>query len=214
MRISALQVVEQFPPLRDEQKKTTARTMVLLVGLEVLGKLRNASRQQRHLDFRRTNIFFVACICGHNFLFRFYCQCHCKGGTPLRSLINLLFAFQVSINAIVMENRRFVLLAVFMGGWLLSAALPVRTVLENSRVRTIETTYLPGVPREPGVRATDQVIVFLDDCTYQRKDPVTGELTIRKRKRGEVLWHDKGEAAPQLINKGDAPYRTLTIELR
>jgi hypothetical protein len=101
-----------------------------------------------------------------------------------------------------------------MSGWLLSAALPVKTVLENPKVKVVETTYLPGVAREPGVRATDQVIVFLDECTYERKDPVTGELTIRKRKAGEVLWHDKGEAAPQLINKGKTAYRTLTLELK
>ncbi len=101
-----------------------------------------------------------------------------------------------------------------MAGSLLTAALPVKTTIDNKKVRVLETTYLPGVPREPGVRATDQVIVFLDDCAYERKDPVTGELTVRRRKSGEVIWHDKGEAAPQLTNKGDKPYRTLTIELK
>lgn len=112
-----------------------------------------------------------------------------------------------------MDNRRWIVIAAFMGGWLLSAALPVKTVLENRKVKVVETTYMPGVPREPGVRETDQVIVFLDDCSYERKDPVTGELTIRKRKAGEVIWHDKGEAAPQLTNQGKAPYRTITVEI-
>jgi len=101
-----------------------------------------------------------------------------------------------------------------MGGLLVSAALPVKTVLENRKVKVVETTYTPGVPREPGVRESDQVIVFLEDCSYERKDPVTGELTIRKRKSGEVIWHDKGEAAPQLTNQGKTPYRTITIELK
>lgn len=101
-----------------------------------------------------------------------------------------------------------------MSGLLVSAALPVKTAFENRKVKVVETTYLPGVPREPGVRASDQLIVFLEDCAYERKDPVTGELTIRKRKSGEVIWHDKGEAAPQLINKGKTAYRTLTIELK
>jgi hypothetical protein len=113
-----------------------------------------------------------------------------------------------------MENPRLVILAAFMGGWLVSAALPVKTVLENKKVKVVETTYLPGVAREPGVREADQVIVFLEDCAYERKDPVTGELTIRKRKAGEVIWHDKGEAAPQLTNQGKTPYRTITVELR
>lgn len=113
-----------------------------------------------------------------------------------------------------MELRRLYPLAAFLAGWALHAALPTKTLLSNPRVNVIETTYLPGVPRERGVRATDQVIVFLDDCAYERKDPATGELTIRKRKSGEVLWHDKGEDAPQLTNKGDKPYRTLTIELK
>lgn len=106
------------------------------------------------------------------------------------------------------------LFVAFMGGWLLNGALPVRTVLENKRVKVVETTYLPGLAREAGVRETDQAIVFLDDCTYERKDPVTGELTIRKRKSGEVIWHDKGEAAPQLTNQGKSPYRTITLELK
>ncbi|MBZ2185129.1 MAG: hypothetical protein K7J46_10490 [Bryobacter sp.] len=113
-----------------------------------------------------------------------------------------------------MENSRLTLLAAFMAGSLLTAALPVKTALENSNVRVLDTTYLPGVPRPAGVRPTDQVIVFLDDCSYERKDPVTGQLTIRHRKAGEVIWHDKGEAAPQLTNKGSKPYRTITVELK
>jgi hypothetical protein len=102
----------------------------------------------------------------------------------------------------------------FMGGWLMHGALPVKTVLENAKVQVVETTYLPGVPREKGVRASDQVIVFLEDCAYERLDPVTGETTVRRRKSGEVIWHDKGEDAPQLTNVGSKPYRTITVELQ
>jgi hypothetical protein len=100
-----------------------------------------------------------------------------------------------------------------MAGWMLHAALPVRTVLENAKVRVVETIYQPGVPRERSVRATDQVIVFLEDCAYERLDPVTGEKTVRRRKAGDVIWHDKGEAAPQLTNVGGTPYRTITVEI-
>ena len=85
--------------------------------------------------------------------------------------------------------------------------------LSNKRVKVTEVVYQPGVPRERYIRPTDQVIVFLDDCKYQRIDSKTGEKTIRERKSGEVIWHDKGEDAPVLINLGTKPYRSLTIEL-
>lgn len=96
---------------------------------------------------------------------------------------------------------------------MVGAPLPQKVTLENGRVRVTEVTYLPGVPRERYIRPTDQIIVFLEDCKYQRIDSKTGEKTIRERKAGEVLWHDQGEDAPVLINVGSKPYRTLTIEL-
>jgi hypothetical protein len=86
--------------------------------------------------------------------------------------------------------------------------------LENVRVKVSEVTYLPGVPRTRYIRPTDQVIVFLDDCKYQRIDSKTGEKTVRERKSGETIYHDRGEDAPVLINLGEKPYRTLTIELK
>jgi hypothetical protein len=101
-----------------------------------------------------------------------------------------------------------------MIGGMAGGALPVRTILENKRVQVVETTYLPGVARERYTRASDQVIVFLDACKYSRKDSTTGEVTVRERKAGEVIWHNKGEDAPVLTNLGKSPYRTLTIELR
>ena len=85
--------------------------------------------------------------------------------------------------------------------------------LQNKRVRVSEIVYAPGVPREWHVRRTDQVIVFMDDCRYERKDSATGEKTIRERKSGDVIWHDKGEDAPQLINLGTKPYRTTLVEI-
>jgi len=94
-------------------------------------------------------------------------------------------------------------------------AEPPKTVkLENDKVRISEVTYAPGAPRERYVRGTDQVIVFLEDCRYERTDPATGEKTVRERKAGEAIWHDKGENAPVLVNVGDKPYRTLVIELK
>jgi hypothetical protein len=94
------------------------------------------------------------------------------------------------------------------------AALPTKVALENARVKVLEVTYPPGVPRERYIRPTDQVIVFLDDCRYERIDSKTKERTVRERKSGEVIWHDKGEDAPVLKNLGSQAYRTLTIELK
>ena len=91
---------------------------------------------------------------------------------------------------------------------------PLTVKLENAKVKVTEVTYNPGVPRERFIRPTDQVIVFLDDCKYERKDSTTGEKTVRTRKAGEVIWHDKGEDAPVLTNLGTKPYRSLSIELK
>jgi hypothetical protein len=93
--------------------------------------------------------------------------------------------------------------------------MPQRKVLlENTRVRVIEVTYDPGAPRARYIRPTDQVIVFMDDCQYERTDSKTSEKTVRQRKSGEVIWHDRAEDAPVLVNKGSKPYRTLVIELK
>ncbi len=86
--------------------------------------------------------------------------------------------------------------------------------LENDKVKITELVYQPGVPRERYTRPTDQVIVFLDDCKYQRIDSQTGEKTVRERKAGETIWHNRGEDAPVLINMGTKPCRTLVIELK
>lgn len=89
-----------------------------------------------------------------------------------------------------------------------------KVLLENVRARVTEVTYEPGVPRPRYLRPTDQIIVFLDDCEYERVDSKTGERLLRRRKAGEVLWHDRAEDAPVLTNKGSKAYRTLVIELK
>ena len=94
------------------------------------------------------------------------------------------------------------------------AQQPMKVTLENEKVKITEVTYQPGVARARYIRPTDQVIVFLDDCKYQRTDSKTGEKTVRERKAGEAIWHDKGEDAPVLINLGSTGYRTLVIELK
>jgi hypothetical protein len=110
--------------------------------------------------------------------------------------------------------KRWILLAVLAISAASLAQLPRKVSLQNTRVEVTEVTYLPGVPRERHIRQTDQVIVFLDDCRYERIDSKTKERTVRERKAGEVIWHDKGEDAPVLKNLGSKPYRTLVIALK
>lgn len=86
--------------------------------------------------------------------------------------------------------------------------------LENTKVKISEVVYEPGVPRQRYLRSSDQVIVFLEDCEYERTDSKTGEKSTRKRTAGEVIWHDRGEDAPVLVNKGSKPYKTLLIEMK
>ncbi|MBI1788710.1 MAG: hypothetical protein HYR60_14325 [Acidobacteria bacterium] len=89
-----------------------------------------------------------------------------------------------------------------------------KVLLENVRARVTEVTYEPGKPRDRHIRPTDQIIVFLDDCRYQRIDSATGQKTVRERKSGEIIWHDRSEDAPVLTNLGTKPYRTLLVELK
>jgi hypothetical protein len=110
-----------------------------------------------------------------------------------------------------LASSAITLLGVFsLGG----AALPTTVKLDNAKVHVTEVTSGVRAVRERGVRGADQVILFLDDCRYERIDPVTGEKTIRERKSGDVIWHDKGEDAPQLTNAGSKPYREIVIELK
>lgn len=102
-------------------------------------------------------------------------------------------------------------LALWAMGW---ASIPSKVKLENARVQVSEVTYTPGAPRERYIRPTDQIIVFLDDCKYERIDSKTKEKTVRERKSGDVIWHDKGEDAPVLTNLGTKPYRTLVIAVK
>jgi hypothetical protein len=99
-------------------------------------------------------------------------------------------------------------------GWAPQEHSPGAAKLENGRVRVSEIDYTPNQPRPRYTRPTDQVIVFLDECRYQRLDSQTGAKEIREHKSGDVIWHSKGEDAPVLTNVGGKPYRTLVIEVK
>src|ERR1700690_309386 len=102
------------------------------------------------------------------------------------------------------------LLAVWAAGWAPPASLEVK--LENAKVKVVEMTYNPGVPRERFIRPHDQVVVFLDDSRYERTDSATNAIETRERKAGDVVWHNKAEDAPRLLNLGTKPFRTIVIE--
>ena len=89
-----------------------------------------------------------------------------------------------------------------------------RVVLENPRVTVTEPTMAPRGVRGPYTRPSDQVIVFVNDASYERTDPETGEKAVRRRKAGDVIWHDKEENAPQLVNVGTAPMRSPVIAIK
>lgn len=111
--------------------------------------------------------------------------------------------------------KKALLLAALAGAYFAGRADVARDVkLENPRVRVLEMDYKPGEPRVRSIRPADQVIVFLDDSRYQRVDPDTGEKTVRTRKSGDVIWHNKGEVSPQLTNLGNKTYRTIVVELK
>ncbi|HZS03281.1 MAG TPA: hypothetical protein VFD58_00270 [Blastocatellia bacterium] len=88
-----------------------------------------------------------------------------------------------------------------------------KVLLDNQRVTVTEITMPPAAAREPYTRPSDQIIVFIDDADYEATD-AAGKKQTKHRQPGEIVWHDKGEAAPLLINKGSKPYRNLVIALK
>ena len=89
----------------------------------------------------------------------------------------------------------------------------IRTILENSRVLVNEVAYETGAHRGTHLRQNDQVIVFVDDARYEVVSP-DGKKETKTRKSGEVIWHRRGETAPNLTNTGSEPYRTIVINLK
>jgi len=88
-----------------------------------------------------------------------------------------------------------------------------KVLLDNARVTVTEVTMAPGVRREPYTRPTDQIIVFIDNASYEATDS-DGKKQARRRAAGEIVWHNKGEAAPLLVNTGQKPYRNLVVTLK
>jgi hypothetical protein len=95
-----------------------------------------------------------------------------------------------------------------------SAGAPVSTrILENAKVVVNRVTYGKGAVRRGDTRAHDQVIVFVDDASYEVVY-ANGKKETRTRKAGDAIWHSRGEEAPTLTNSGDQAYRTVVINLK
>ena len=88
-----------------------------------------------------------------------------------------------------------------------------KVLLDDQRVTVTEVTLAPGARREPYMRPTDQIIVFIDEANYEATD-AAGQKQTRHRDAGEIIWHNKGEAAPLLVNVGKKPYRNLVVALK
>ena len=101
-----------------------------------------------------------------------------------------------------------------LAGWTSPTLEPAtKTLLDNPRVTVTEVTMAPGARREPFTRPTDQIIIFVDDANYEATD-AAGKKDARHRADGEIVWHNKGEAAPLLVNTGKKPYRNLVVSLK
>jgi hypothetical protein len=58
-QIGMLQIVEQAAALADHDQQATARAVIFLVGLQMVGQMVDAMREQRDLHIRRTGVFGV-----------------------------------------------------------------------------------------------------------------------------------------------------------
>ena len=65
-RSERVEEVEELAALGHELEKTAAGVIVLHMGLEVVGQVRNAFRQDRNLDFGRTGVAFGSLILGND----------------------------------------------------------------------------------------------------------------------------------------------------
>src|SRR5262245_43470073 len=88
----------------------------------------------------------------------------------------------------------------------------ISTILEHGRVLVSEMVYEEGAQRSMHKRQNDQVIVFVNNAQYEVVNQ-DGKKETRARKAGEVIWHNRGETAPNLTNIGNS-YRTIVVNLK
>jgi len=71
-QIHALQVFEQAATLADHHQQTAARAVILFVGLQMLGQMVDAMREQRDLHVRRTRVLGVRLKLFNSLCLRFH----------------------------------------------------------------------------------------------------------------------------------------------
>ena len=74
--IDPTQVAEHVAAAADEDHETTTRVVVVLVELEVLRQVADATSQNRNLDLGRTRVALVGCVLIDDFLLDSGIQCH------------------------------------------------------------------------------------------------------------------------------------------
>ena len=70
--VNFLEVVEQTTTLTDHLQQTTTGMVILLVGLEVLGEVADALRQQSNLNLGGTGIALVESVLSDDFILAFF----------------------------------------------------------------------------------------------------------------------------------------------
>src|SRR5688572_2047591 len=65
VRIVSLEVVEQLAPAADHPQQPPTRVVVLDMGLEVLGEIRDTRGEQRDLNLRRSGVALGALVLLH-----------------------------------------------------------------------------------------------------------------------------------------------------
>ena len=66
---NALEIVELATTLADQLQETTARMMILRVGLEVPGEFRDTRREDCDLDLGRTRVCLMGSVLSDDFSF-------------------------------------------------------------------------------------------------------------------------------------------------
>ena len=89
----------------------------------------------------------------------------------------------------------------------------VKVVFENPRVAVREITIPVSGIRPARLRDTDEVVFFCQESHYQAVN-ADGSKEPRDRKPGTVVFHTKGEQAPNLINHGKAPVKYFSMSLK
>jgi hypothetical protein len=89
----------------------------------------------------------------------------------------------------------------------------VKVAFENPRVAVTVIDMAPGAQRSGRTRPTDELVLFCEEAHYQAVD-AQGHREARDRKPGAVVYHQKGELAPTLVNTSDRAVHYYGISLK